>query len=154
MLSRAMFQTVLRDTPWCNGSTTGFGPVSPGSNPGGVAILHATSNRTRCAFPSFVYAWNGRSQDHCPRGASAPLFHLHRANLALTYIPVTGESGEIPERSRRCKRERTPESHSQGIRLISSGEGGAVGFQPASQNTLDIRSAPRQGRRLESGAPK
>lgn len=26
-------------TPWCNGSTTGFGPVSPGSNPGGVAIF-------------------------------------------------------------------------------------------------------------------
>lgn len=23
-------------TPWCNGSTTGFGPVSSGSNPGGV----------------------------------------------------------------------------------------------------------------------
>ena len=26
-------------TPWCNGSTTGFGPVSLGSNPGGVAIF-------------------------------------------------------------------------------------------------------------------
>ena len=24
-------------TPWCNGSTTGFGPVSLGSSPGGVA---------------------------------------------------------------------------------------------------------------------
>ena len=24
-------------TPWCNGSTSGFGPFSPGSNPGGVA---------------------------------------------------------------------------------------------------------------------
>ena len=28
-------------TPWCNGSTTGFGPVSLGSNPGGVAIFFA-----------------------------------------------------------------------------------------------------------------
>ena len=26
-------------TLWCNGSTTGFGPVSSGSNPGGVAIF-------------------------------------------------------------------------------------------------------------------
>ena len=26
-------------TPWCNGSTTGFGPVSLGSNPDGVANL-------------------------------------------------------------------------------------------------------------------
>lgn len=26
-------------TPWCNGSTTGFGPVSQGSSPCGVAIF-------------------------------------------------------------------------------------------------------------------
>ena len=30
---------VISATPWCNGSTTGFGPVSLGSNPGGVAIF-------------------------------------------------------------------------------------------------------------------
>ena len=28
-----------RATPWCNGSTTGFGPVSLSSNLGGVAIF-------------------------------------------------------------------------------------------------------------------
>ena len=27
-------------TPWCNGSTTVFGTVCPGSNPGGVALLN------------------------------------------------------------------------------------------------------------------
>ena len=27
-------------TPWCNGSTSGFGPLSLGSNPGGVATLY------------------------------------------------------------------------------------------------------------------
>ena len=26
--------------PWCNGSTTGFGPVCRGSNPCGPATLH------------------------------------------------------------------------------------------------------------------
>ena len=32
-------KVVISATPWCNGSTTGFGPVSLGSNPGGVAIF-------------------------------------------------------------------------------------------------------------------
>lgn len=39
-------------TPWCNGSTTGFGPVSPGSNPGGVAILIP---RSSCAVDANLF---------------------------------------------------------------------------------------------------
>ena len=29
----------IRATPWCNGSTSGFGPFRLGSSPGGVAIF-------------------------------------------------------------------------------------------------------------------
>ena len=35
------FEKIGHATPWCNGSTTGFGPVSLGSSPGGVAIFFA-----------------------------------------------------------------------------------------------------------------
>ena len=41
VLTMFLFWELLKPsaTPWCNGSTTGFGPVSPGSNPGGVATF-------------------------------------------------------------------------------------------------------------------
>ena len=46
--------TTIGSTPWCNGSTTGFGPVSLGSNPGGVAIFFdiaaLSRNNTQLAF--------------------------------------------------------------------------------------------------------
>lgn len=31
--------SICHATPWCNGSTSGFGPLSLGSNPDGVAIF-------------------------------------------------------------------------------------------------------------------
>ena len=38
---------VVAATPWCNGSTTGFGPVSLSSSLGGVAIfLSSAQNRS------------------------------------------------------------------------------------------------------------
>ena len=42
----------FRITPLCNGSTSGFGPLSPGSNPGGVAIY---SFPLPDGFPGFVF---------------------------------------------------------------------------------------------------
>ena len=41
--------SILPLTPWCNGSTTGFGPVSLSSNLGGVAILDEAPNSI-CVF--------------------------------------------------------------------------------------------------------
>ena len=34
--------SICHATPWCNGSTSGFGPLSLGSNPDGVAIFFIT----------------------------------------------------------------------------------------------------------------
>ena len=33
-----MLKYTILITPWCNGSTSGFGPLSSGSNPDGVTI--------------------------------------------------------------------------------------------------------------------
>ncbi len=40
-------QGMFGATPWCNGSTTGFGPVSLGSSPGGVANFFIRKSLSR-----------------------------------------------------------------------------------------------------------
>lgn len=52
-LSCGMLCYDFRITPLCNGSTSGFGPLSPGSNPGGVAICSFPLPE---GFPGFIFS--------------------------------------------------------------------------------------------------
>ena len=62
MIYQAVRQMVPQGaTPWCNGSTTGFGPVSLGSNPGGVAIFGINSGPA--AFPAVPQLNTGERAD-------------------------------------------------------------------------------------------
>ena len=55
-------------TPWCNGSTTGFGPVSLSSNLGGVAIFFAGAPFFWCGRHFFL---RGRHFEEAPFGRGA-----------------------------------------------------------------------------------
>ncbi len=48
----------MRIVPWCNGSTSDFGSVSPGSNPSGTTILKQTVfiNRIETVFLFYGYS--------------------------------------------------------------------------------------------------
>lgn len=54
-------------TRWCNGSTTGFEPVSPSSTLGWVAERESKLlPGIRCWYPFPVFETGGRTFDSCP----------------------------------------------------------------------------------------
>ena len=72
-LQRSSKESGIRIVLWCNGSTTGFGSVCPGSNPG------RTTTRVGSNEPTLVVVWC--SSPKCVRGM--PMLHL-----LLSAVPV------------------------------------------------------------------
>ena len=70
--------TPAPDAPWCSGSTSAFGAVSPGSNPGGAATFTTTDQLT----------WRRRSRLMPPAGI---LIGCDERTEALLLAPFVGD---------------------------------------------------------------
>jgi hypothetical protein len=113
------------DTRWCNGSTSGFGPDSPGSNPGRVALEWLSVFRVRFSEPDRRLTLLGQSvaESRAPEGAE----------LGDGLLPGA-KSGEAAAAVARALR---PESEAGRL----STEAQEPGHEPTDEETLMVDKA-------------